>query len=55
VAYARIAESPCFPNDDAIHIRPVVESFDYPYPNEKAIDYALGPFSDTFSVVQHKF
>ena len=44
-----------FVNDDQIHKRPGVESFDYPVPKEKAIDYAIGPFSDTFSISQHKF
>ena len=44
-----------FVNDDRIHNRPVVESFDYPVSKEKAIDYAIGPFSDTFSIRQHKF
>ncbi len=43
-----------FINDDAIHCRPQVTNFDYPYSIEKAIDYAKGPFSDTFSVKQHK-
>ena len=44
-----------FVNDDAIHKRPGVESFDYPYAEEKAIDYSIGPFNDTFSIMQHKF
>lgn len=43
-----------FVNDDDLHKRPYVESFDYPYAEEKAIDYDKGPFSDTFSVTQHK-
>lgn len=43
-----------FVNDDAIHKRPLVQSLDYPHPEEKAIDYARGPFSDTFSARQHK-
>ena len=43
-----------FVNDDTIHKRPYVKSFDYPYAIEKAIDYDKGPFSDTFSVAQHK-
>jgi thiosulfate dehydrogenase len=44
-----------FVNDDAIHKRPYVENFDYPHPEEKAIDYDVAPFADTFSVTQHKF
>ncbi len=44
-----------FVNDDAIHKRPSVENFDFPHPEEKAIDYAISPFSDTFSIAQHKF
>ena len=44
-----------FVNDDDIHKRPYVKNFDFPHPEEKAIDYAINPFSDTFSVVQHKF
>ena len=43
-----------FVNDDSIHERPGVKSFDYPNPGEKAIDYDLGPFVDTFSEAQHK-
>jgi len=43
-----------FVNDDALHKRPNVKSFDYPRSEEKAIDYAIGPFCDTFSVMQHK-
>jgi thiosulfate dehydrogenase len=44
-----------FINDDAIHTRPYVKTSDYPYPEEKAIDYDNGPFMDTFSVAHHKF
>lgn len=44
-----------FINDDLIHKRPFVKSFDYPNPNEKAIDYDIAPFTDSFSVMQHKF
>ncbi len=44
-----------FVNDDVIHKRPYVEAFDYPHAQEKAIDYDIGPFIDTFSVTQHKF
>jgi thiosulfate dehydrogenase len=44
-----------FVNDDRIHSRPNPNTFDYPNPGEKAIDYGKGPFIDTFSAVQHKF
>jgi thiosulfate dehydrogenase len=44
-----------FVNDDLIHKRPTVKNYDYPHPEEKAIDYDKGPFIDTFSVAQHKF
>ncbi len=44
-----------FINDDVIHKRPFVKSLDYPYPAEKAIDYDKAPFTDSFSVMQHKF
>ena len=44
-----------FVNDDDIHKRPWVKNFDFPYPEEKAIDYSICPFNDTFSVMQHKF
>ncbi len=44
-----------FINDDVIHKRPFVQSIDYPYPAEKAIDYDRAPFMDSFSVMQHKF
>lgn len=43
-----------FVNDDKIHARPGVESFDYPTIGEKSIDYGVGPFVDTFSEAQHK-
>ena len=43
-----------FVNDDAVHKRPIVKNFDYPYPEEKAIDYDKTPFADTFSITQHK-
>jgi len=43
-----------FVNDDEIHRRPNVKTFDYPHPEEKAIDYDRGPFIDTFPVMQHK-
>ena len=44
-----------FINDDRIHSRPNPKTFDYPFPNEKAIDYGIAPFADTFSAMQHKF
>ena len=44
-----------FVNDDLIHPRPKVANFDYPHPEEKSIDYDIGPFIDTFPIMQHKF
>lgn len=44
-----------FLNDDRIHQRPDVKTFDYPHAGEKAIDYDRGPFADSFTVMQHKF
>lgn len=44
-----------FLNDDHIHRRPGSSSIDYPRPDKKPIDYDRGPFTDTFSVMQHKF
>ncbi len=44
-----------FVNNDALHARPNPKSFDYPHINEKAIDYDLGPFADTFPASQHKY
>jgi thiosulfate dehydrogenase len=44
-----------FINDDSIHQRPFVKSFDYPDPREKAIDYDRTPFADNFSASQHKY
>jgi thiosulfate dehydrogenase len=43
-----------FINDDNIHRRPYVKSFHYPHPEEKAIDYDRGPFTNTFTATQHK-
>ena len=43
-----------FINDDNIHKRPGAKNLDYPNPAKKAIDYAEGPFVDSFSTVQHK-
>lgn len=47
-----------FINDDRIHDRPEKKDKthpDYPEKQMKAIDYATGPFTDTFSEMQHKF
>lgn len=44
-----------FVNDDHIHKRPSPNSFDYPRPDKKPIDYDRGPFIDSFSAMQHKF
>lgn len=44
-----------FINDDRIHKRPAPKTYDYPYPEEKAIDYGKGPYADPFSEEQHKF
>lgn len=44
-----------FVNDDRIHPRPNPKTFDYPFPEEKAIDYGRAPFADTFTEAQHKF
>ncbi len=44
-----------FINDDKIHVRPGVKTFDYPFAGEKAIDYGIGPFADSFTEMQHKY
>jgi len=44
-----------FVNDDSRHHRPDIKNFDYPHPEEKALDYDKGPFADTFSIAQHKY
>jgi len=44
-----------FVNDDRIHTRPTPTTKDYPNPTEKAIDYAMPPFADTFSTTAHKY
>ncbi|MFT3932879.1 MAG: c-type cytochrome [Chitinophagaceae bacterium] len=44
-----------FVNDDEIHKRPRPKEFDYPHVEEKAIDYDIAPFADTFSIAQHKY
>ena len=42
-------------NNDELHTRPDPKSFDYPHPEEKAIDYDRAPFVDPFPVKQHKY
>jgi thiosulfate dehydrogenase len=44
-----------FVNDDEIHNRPNPKTFDYPFPEDKAIDYGKGPYADGFSEIQHKY
>ena len=44
-----------FVNNDSIHKRPTPISLDYPNIEDKAIDYSIGPFIDTFSAIQHKY
>lgn len=44
-----------FVNDDTRHKRPGVTDFDYPNPEEKAIDYDHPPFADSFPASQHKY
>ena len=44
-----------FINNDAIHQRPRPKSFEYPEAMFKPIDYDRAPFSDSFSVAQHKY
>lgn len=44
-----------FVNHDEIHSRPNPKNFDYPFAEDKAIDYGRGPYADTFSEAQHKF
>lgn len=48
-------DAAAFVNDDRIHKRPKPPGFDYPHLLKKPIDHAIGPFADTFSVLQHKF
>jgi len=43
-----------FVNSDKIHQRPNPKTFDYPHPEEKAIDYAHAPFVDPFTEEQHR-
>lgn len=45
----------CFINDDRIHPRPNPVNFDYRQISEKPIDYAIGPFIDSFPAWQHQF
>lgn len=44
-----------FINDDRIHARPHSSNFDYRQISEKPIDYAIGPFIDSFPAWQHQF
>ncbi len=44
-----------FVNNDDIHSRPNPSTFDYPFPEEKAIDYGKGPYADGFTAQQHKY
>ena len=52
---AQALDIAAFINNDEIHQRPAVSEFQYPHPEQKAIDYDQGPFADTFSVTQHKY
>ncbi|MBV8390697.1 MAG: c-type cytochrome [Mucilaginibacter sp.] len=52
---AQALDLAAFINDDKIHQRPPVKEYQYPNPEEKAIDYDRGPFKDPFSVEQHKY
>ncbi len=51
---AQALDIAAFVNDDRLHSRPGVRDFDYPNASEKAIDYSIAPFADTFSAAQHK-
>jgi thiosulfate dehydrogenase len=52
---AQALDLAAFINDDKIHQRPPVKEFQYPNPEEKAMDYDRGPFKDPFSEQQHKY
>lgn len=52
---AQALDLAAFINDDKIHKRPFVKEYQYPNPEEKAIDYDRGPFKDHFSDEQHKY
>ena len=52
---AQALDLAAFINDDKIHQRPFVKEYQYPNPEEKAIDYDRGPFKDPFSEQQHKY
>ncbi len=52
---AQALDVAAFINDDKIHQRPFVKEYQYPNPEEKAIDYDRGPFKDPFSEQQHKY
>jgi len=44
-----------FVNDDKIHFRPNPKTIDYPNIGDKAIDFGIGPFIDSFSEFEHKY
>jgi len=52
---AQALDLAAFINDDKIHQRPLVKEYQYPNPEEKAIDYDRAPFKDPFSEQQHKY
>lgn len=52
---AQALDLAAFINNDKIHQRPFVKEYQYPNPEEKAIDYDRGPFKDPFSEQQHKY
>lgn len=52
---AQALDLAAFINDDKIHQRPYVKEYQYPNPEEKAVDYDRGPFKDPFSDKQHKY
>ena len=52
---AQALDLAAFINDDKMHQRPFVKEYQYPNPEEKAIDYDRGPFKDAFSEQQHKY
>ena len=44
-------------NDDDAHVRPTSKesTAEYPYPEDKPVDYHKGPFADPFDQATHKF
>jgi thiosulfate dehydrogenase len=52
---AQALDVAAFINDDAIHQRPQPKAFEYPESVLKPIDYDRAPFSDSFSIAQHKY